>query len=88
MAQMDFGDAEKFLVGEDGMGHGALSPNVLYEHGGQTAMHMAAYNDDSEGVQLLLRYGADKNIKDEGGQTALDCAKVADAKSVVALLKD
>ncbi len=86
MAQMDFEDAEKFLKGEDGMGDGPLSPDVPYDFGGQTAMHMAAYNDDLEGVQLLLRYGADKGRKDEEGQTALDCAKAADAKRVVALL--
>lgn len=88
MSQMDFEEAEKCLNGEDGMGHGPLSPNVMYEVGGQTAMHMAAYNNDIEGVQLLLRYGADKNIKDECGQTALDCAKDVAAKGVIALLKD
>lgn len=87
MAQMDFADAEKFLKGEDGMGQGPLSPHVRYDFGGQTAMHMAAYNDDVEGIQLLLGYGADRACKDEDGQTALDCAKAADAKRVVALLE-
>ncbi|KAI4146590.1 MAG: hypothetical protein L6R39_003402 [Caloplaca ligustica] len=88
MSQMEFEEAEKFLNGEDGMGHGPLSPNVTYEFGGQTAMHMAAYNNDAEGVQLLLRYEADKDLRDEDGQTALDCAKSVDAKGVIALLKD
>jgi hypothetical protein len=89
MSQMDFIEAEKLLKGEDGMGEGKLSPNVTYEDGGQTAMHMAAYNDDIEGIQLLLRYGADKSIKDESGQTALDCAKEVKAKDdVIALLED
>ncbi|KAL8655333.1 MAG: hypothetical protein Q9226_003089 [Calogaya cf. arnoldii] len=88
MAQMESGDAEKSLKGEDGMGQGPLSPNVSHQNGGQTAMHMAAYNDDVEGVQLLLRYGADKHLKDEDGQTALDCAKDVNAEGVIALLKD
>ena len=88
MSQMEFEEAENFLNGEDGMGHGPLSPNVTYEVGGQTAMHMAAYNDDIEGTQLLLRYAADKDVKDENGQTALDCAKDVDAQGVIALLKD
>ncbi|KAL8689503.1 MAG: hypothetical protein Q9218_004842 [Villophora microphyllina] len=42
MSRGGIGDAEKFLKGEDGMGQGRLSPNVTYEFGGQTAMHMAA----------------------------------------------
>ena len=88
MSQMDFTEAEKFLKGQDGMGDESLSPNVTYEVGGQTAMHMAAYNDDVEGVQLLLRYGADKSLKDETGQTALDCARDVGAKRVIALLNN
>ena len=87
MAQMDFTEAKTLLDGEDGMGAGKLSPNVTYEFGGQTAMHMAAYNNDTEGIELLLSYGADKYIKDESGQTALDCAKEVEAKDVVALLE-
>ena len=88
MSQQEFVEAEKYLKGEDESGGSKLSPDVLYQTGGQTAMHMAAYNDDVEGVRLLLRYGADKHIKDEDGQTALDCAKDADAKGVIALLKE
>lgn len=88
MSQTDFIEAETLLKGEDGMREGKLSPNVTYEYGGQTAMHMAAYNDDIEGIQLLLRYGADKSIKDESGQTALDCAKEVKAMDVIALLED
>ena len=87
MAQMDFTEAKTFLDGEDGMGEGKLSPDVRYETGGQTAMHMAAYNNDVEGVELLLRYGADKRIRDESGQTALDCAREVEAGDVVALLE-
>lgn len=88
MSQMEFADAEKFLKGEDGLGDGPLSPDVTYSSGGTTAMHMAAMNNDVEGVQLLLRYGADKGLKDDDGQTALDHAKAAHAQGVIAQLED
>ncbi|KAL6715377.1 hypothetical protein ACLMJK_007643 [Lecanora helva] len=87
MACMEFGEAEKFLKGEDGLGGGLpLSPNVTYETGGQTALHMAALNNDVEGAQLLLRYHVDKEIKDDDGNTALDGAKMVDAKDMIRLL--
>ena len=87
MSQMEFEEAEKFLKGEDELGNGRkLDPNVTYETGGTTAMHMAALNDDAEGVRLLLRYGADKEVKDDDGQMALDMAGMVDAKTVIALL--
>lgn len=54
------------LKGEDELGNGEwLSPDVMYETGQMTAMHMATLNDDVEGVQLLLRYGADPLLYDE-----------------------
>lgn len=87
MAQMEFAEAEKFLKGEDGMGAGGrLDPDVTYETGRTTAMHMAALNDDVEGVRLLLAYGADREFRDEEGKTALDMARGQDAKAVIALL--
>ncbi|OAL43207.1 hypothetical protein IQ07DRAFT_300507 [Pyrenochaeta sp. DS3sAY3a] len=51
-----------------------------------TAMHMAALSDDVEGIQLLLKYGASKDLKSGEGQTALDIAKEANAKKLIALL--
>ena len=87
MAQMDFEDAELFLNGEDPDANGSkMDPNVCYETGRMTAIHMAALNDDVEGVQLLLKYGADKDFKSEDGQTALDMARQLNAKNVVTLL--
>jgi len=53
---------------------------------GLTAMHMAALNDDVKGVELLLRYGADKDCKAEDGQTALDMARSEKAEAVMVLL--
>ena len=86
MAQVEFAEAEKFLKGEDGMGEGKLDPNVGYSVGGQTALHMAAVNNDVEGVTLLLRYGADKEMKDDEGWTALRYAQDGDAREVIDLL--
>ena len=87
MSQSEYEDAEMILKGEDELGNGQqLDPNVTYETGGTTAMHMAALNDDTEGVRLLLKYGAGKEFKDEDGKTALDMAKMVDAKAVITLL--
>ena len=87
MSQMDFEDAELFLKGEDEGSNGVkLSPDVTYSTGNMTAMHMAALNDDVKGIELLLRYGADKNFKSEEGETALDMAKSQKAEAVIALL--
>ena len=87
MAQGDYEDAELFLKGEDPESNGRkLDPNSFYDLGRMTTMHMAALNDDVKGIQLLLDYGADKNFKDEDGQTALDLAKDQNAKNAIALL--
>lgn len=87
MSQMEFDEAEKMLKGEDDLGNGErLNPNVTYEGGQTTAMHMAALNDDIEGVELLLRYGADPLLEDESGQTALQMARDLDARKVIPLL--
>ena len=86
MSQMEFSDAELFLKGEDPGANGRLDPNVCYDRGRMTAMHMAALNDDVEGIQLLLKYGADKDFKSEESETALDMAKAQNSKRVIALL--
>lgn len=83
---MEFSDAELFLKGEDPDAGGKLDPNVCYDGGGVTALHMAALNDDVEGIQLLLKYGADKDFKSEDGQTALDMAREAHSERAIALL--
>ncbi len=75
------------LKGEDDVGNGPrLSPDVTYGIGRTTAMHMAALNDHSEGVKLLLRYGADPLLEDESGQTALQLARDHDSRKVILVL--
>lgn len=87
MSQMEFDEAEKLLKGEDDLGNGQrLSPDVTYETGQTTAMHMAALNDDIEGVELLLRYGANPLLEDESGQTALQMARDQNARKVIPVL--
>ena len=86
-AQMDFDIAEKFLTGEDEDSHGEkLDPNVYYKTGRVTALHMAALNDDAKGIELLLRYGADKEFGSEDGHTALAIAVEGGCERAIALL--
>lgn len=46
--------------------------DVQDERHGRTALHWAAYHDKFEIVKLLVNKGADWNIKDRDGKTALD----------------
>lgn len=88
MAKMDFGTAELFLRGEvKGEEGWKMDPNVTYEGHLASAMHVAAYDHDVEGVRLLLRYGGDKDLKDDHGKTPLDWARGVDAQDVVNLLQ-
>ena len=41
-------------------------------NGGMTALMLAAYGSKTEKVKLLLKYNADKKIKDNKGKTAFD----------------
>ncbi|KAJ4371263.1 hypothetical protein N0V83_004480 [Neocucurbitaria cava] len=84
--KMDFSDAELLLKGEDSDANGKIDPDVCYDSDRMTTMHMVALNDDVEGIQLLLKYGANKDFKSEDGQTALDMAKEVNATNVIALL--
>ena len=87
MALQKFDEAERMLRGEDARGNGErLSPNVTYEVGRMTALHTAALNDYVEGVELLLRYGADPLLKDKSGQTALQMASKNGAQKVIPIL--
>lgn len=54
----------------------------------KTALIFAAMSSTPEMVQLLLDYGADKNIKCSDGKTAYDYAVEYDNKDVIPLLKD
>ena len=51
-----------------------------------TALHFAALDDNVEGIRLLLRYGAERRLVSERGETALDMARRVGAMNAVALL--
>ena len=80
MDQGDYEEAEELLRDR------GVNVNCTHPSGGQTALHMAAMKDDVEGVELLLRYGADKTQLDESGWDAMKAAKECDAKKVLRLL--
>ena len=54
---------------------------------GITPLMEAASIRSSELVRLLLEHGADANIKDRGGRTAMDIARKKRNKEVSAILK-
>jgi ankyrin repeat protein len=58
------------------------------QHGGWTALHSAAQNDDFEAVQLLLSLGADVKARADNNQTALDLALTKGHASIVQLLEE
>ena len=47
----------------------------------------AAYKGDVRLVKLFLEYGADPNLKDNQGRTALDIAKKKNQQGVIDLLQ-
>ena len=55
MSQGDFVDAEILLKGEDQGADGSkMDPDVVYEAGRMTAMHMAALNDEYVFVRFVF----------------------------------
>ena len=52
---------------------GGAEPNILGDMS-YTPLHEAVYCSNKDAIALLLRYGADRNLKSEFGQTAYDLA--------------
>ncbi|KAL9585725.1 MAG: hypothetical protein Q9212_001344 [Teloschistes hypoglaucus] len=88
MFRKKFAQAGRYLKGLMDLSKPPLDPNVTYNVGGKTALHMMAYLGHVEGVRLLLGHGANKRLKTDEGQTALDLAKEAGAEEVIAVLED
>ncbi|KAI0257459.1 ankyrin repeat-containing domain protein [Lactifluus subvellereus] len=63
-----------------------LDINALDEYG-YTALHLAADRGNIATVELLLKHGADKALKDTDGYTAADLATIAQRPDIVALLE-
>jgi uncharacterized protein len=61
--------------------------NVRNMHGA-TALIVAAYYNQVDSVEALIKCKADRNIKDMWGHTALDYAEKHEYTRIIALLKD
>ena len=61
-------------------------PNAQNKSFRQTAMHMAAYHDRTDVARLLIRAGADINIRNKHGHGPLSCAIMRNRKVMVLLL--
>ncbi|POY75698.1 hypothetical protein BMF94_1321 [Rhodotorula taiwanensis] len=53
---------------------------------GYTPLHLATDRGQTEAVKVLLGAGADRSLKDDDGNTALDLARLAEHSDIVALL--
>ncbi|KAG5645526.1 hypothetical protein DXG03_005801 [Asterophora parasitica] len=76
----EYEDAEELLRDKGG------NPDAAYEDG-TTGLHIAALNNSVEWASLLLRYGANKELKTDEGATALDYARSANAQDVINLIR-
>lgn len=52
-----------------------------------TALHRAAWRNSTDAISLLLRHGADVNIKDKKGRTPVEWARLYNQKEAEDLLK-
>jgi len=87
MAQREFDAAAELLhSGDDGTEE--ISVDCRLSDGGQTALHMAALNDDVEACILLLNWGASPDLQDEQGKTALAYAMEHGADAAASVLKE
>lgn len=67
--------------------HGANTDDIPNDKEGWTAMIAAAYEGHNDIVNLLLSHGADKNIQDKNGKTALMWAEERGNTRVTEILK-
>jgi ankyrin repeat protein len=66
-------------------GPGTADPAKNYDE--RTPLMMAVESDKPEAIKILLAAGADPEVKDDGGHTALELAKDQGRKDVVPLLE-
>ncbi|KAH7101928.1 ankyrin [Auriculariales sp. MPI-PUGE-AT-0066] len=86
--QGDADAAEAFLNADPENGGEPVDVNAIKRGTGQTALHLAALNNDEPGVRMLLAYGADRTIEDDTAETAADCAKSVKAENVLCALAE
>lgn len=86
MAQREFGAAAELLGQRDDESE-EIGVDCRLSDGGQTALHMAALNDDAEACALLLAWGASRDVEDEQGKTALAYAIEHGAAAAASVLR-
>lgn len=83
--------AEQMLLGQDPGGRcERVHPDTFAELDGNkqtTALQLAAHNDDVRAANLLLQYGAMKDLLRDDGLSPLDIAKEAGSRKVEAYLR-
>ena len=60
--------------------------NKRNQHG-PTVLHLAALNNSTDAIQVLLEYGASTTIEDDLGRTPIDVAREENHEEAVLLLQ-
>jgi hypothetical protein len=83
----EFDEVEEMLQGVDEGGDGSkMDPDVGFEGGQTTALHLATTLNNVQAIRLLLSYGADVRRKNDEGQTAIDIATSLNAHEALSVL--
>ena len=82
MEKSDFRTARNLLEAD------GQDPDVCYENIRKIALHHAAEQDDVEAVRLLVTYGANEELEEDDGFTALEIAELNGSKEVIKFLNE
>ena len=77
---------EEYQIIEMFFSYGA-DPNIAHKTAGTTLLMQAVFKADVRLVKLFLEHGADLDLKDNQGRTALDIAKKKNYQEVIDLLQ-
>ncbi|KAL6801436.1 hypothetical protein GGI42DRAFT_326392 [Trichoderma sp. SZMC 28013] len=68
--------------------HMGIDPNIAAQHGGQGALHEAAYHNHPNAAMIIMGFMGNIHAKNGKGQTALDVAEERGSEDVIRLLKN
>jgi ankyrin repeat protein len=77
---------KEYQIVEMFLSYGA-DPNIAHKTAGTTPLIQAVFKADVRLVKLFLEHGADLDLKDNQGRTALDIAKKKNYLEVIDLLQ-